>query len=242
MSSASMANTVLHSSRNEQAIKGFALFHNMLASKVLISDVAATEWGVNGFASFYAERQAAGVKASDSDTSSLHQLKNVQAGARHGYAFYHDVAPSTVSVATVQGSSAGVQGWFDLHETNRQNDSGDSSYLDFLQDTRKDPTMRKRTACMPTPPTVDNSLPPLVTSGRESTAMWDVTIVVASLALVVHVCFCPVSVSASTTTPPTASSPRLTSFASQFFCRSRKHNSSFWSRLQSLRSLLIRWR
>jgi hypothetical protein len=89
LSSASTANTVLHSSRDEQAIKGFALFHDMLASEVLNSEVTATEWGV---------------KASDSGTSSLHQLKNVQAGARHSYAFFHDVASSTVSVATVQDS------------------------------------------------------------------------------------------------------------------------------------------
>ena len=111
LSSASMANTVLHSSRDEQVIKGFALFHDILASEVLISEVASTERsGVNGFASFYAYCQVAGVKASESDTSSLHQLKTVQAGAKHAYAFFHDVAPSTASVTTVQKNSAGVQG------------------------------------------------------------------------------------------------------------------------------------
>ena len=62
--------------------------------------------------------------------------------------------------------------------------------------------------CAPAVPTVDNSLPPPVTSGRESTAVWDVAIVVALLALVVHVCFCPVNISALTTTPPDGFEPK----------------------------------
>jgi hypothetical protein len=97
LSLASVTNTMHHGSCEEQAAKGVALFHDVLASTVSVSEVAATELGLNSYAGFYAERQTSSAKSSESDTSPLYQLKTFNAGATHAYASFHDVAPGTVT-------------------------------------------------------------------------------------------------------------------------------------------------
>jgi hypothetical protein len=68
----------------------------------------------------------------------------VRAGAIHAYAFHHDVAPAAVTVAMVEASPKGVPFWVSTHDSDSCGDSADPEYLEFLADTKADPTRRRR--------------------------------------------------------------------------------------------------
>ena len=67
------------------------------------------------------------------------ELSAVHAGATRAYAFFHNAVPDSISVAEVERSSAGVQGWFDHHLSISKGKEADQEYLMLLSFLQRDP-------------------------------------------------------------------------------------------------------